>query len=101
MEHPGHGAGFAQVTAALGEDMSYFADGAVAIVSGDIDQQSHAARTVSFEGDLLVGRAGKLAGAALNRTLDVFRRHVLRLGGRDRDAQTRIAFRITAATISR
>jgi len=46
--------------------------------------------------DLFVVHAGQLAGAALDRALDVVRGHVRRARGGDRGAQARVALDVTA-----
>jgi hypothetical protein len=45
--------------------MPDFANGSIAIISIDVEQNGDAARTVAFEGELLVVNAGEFTGAAL------------------------------------
>jgi hypothetical protein len=90
LEQVGDAAGLAHVAAVLGEDVADVARGAVAVVGRDLDQQRHAGRTVALVLGLLVVRTLDLAGAALDGALDIGRRHVDGLRGRDRGAQARI-----------
>src|SRR5262249_4056906 len=76
VEHPGDRSGFGKVAMVLLKHRSDLADGAIAVVSGYIDEDGDAARPVTFVSDLFVDRAGKLAGTALDRALDVVGGHV-------------------------
>src|SRR5215469_41771 len=96
VDHPGNGPGFSHVAAVFAEHVADFADGAVAIVGVDVQQNSDASRAVALERELFVGGAGQFAGAALDRPLDVVGGHVCRLGGGNRRTQARVALRITA-----
>ena len=89
---------FAEVAAVLAEGMADLADGAIAIVGGEVEQHGDAAGTVAFEIEFLVGRARQFAGAALDGALDVVGRHVLGLGVEDGLAQARVLVGIAAAT---
>src|ERR1700733_3411135 len=81
--------------------MAHLADGAVAIVGGDFDDESDASGAVALEGYFLVDRPGKFTGATLNGALDVVLRHVLSLGGGDSAAQPGIGIDISSALASR
>src|ERR1700741_3536811 len=96
VEHPGDGAGLRHIAIVLAEHVTDFTDGAVAIVGIDLGKDGDSARAVALEREFLVGRAGQLAGAALDGALDVVGGHVLALGGEDGGAQTRIAVGIAA-----
>ena len=74
--------------------MTNLADGAVAVVRGNLHQYGHAARAIAFKGDLFVGHAGQLAGTALDSAFDVICRHVFGLGRSHSPAQTRVLFGI-------
>ena len=78
-EHPGDGTVGTEVAAVLGKGVADFADGAILVVGEDIDDDGDASGAVALVGDLLVGDAFELAGAALNGALDVFRRACSRL----------------------
>ena len=77
--------------------MTNFADGTVAVIGRDLDQDRDAARAVAFKGDLFVANARQLAGAALDGALDVVGGHVLGLGCCNGRAQTRVLFQVAAA----
>jgi hypothetical protein len=63
-----------------------------------LHQDRHAAGAVALVGDVLVlSAAGFLAGAALDRAVDVLVRHRGLLGLLDRVEQRRVARRVTAA----
>ena len=101
VEHPGDAVLGAEVAAVLAEHVPDLADGAVLVVGQRLDDQRRAARTVAFVGDLLVRDAGQLAGAALDRALDVVGRHVDRLRLGHDGAQPRVTVDVTAAGASR
>ena len=77
--------------------MANFADRAVLVVGEHLDDDGDATGAVALVGDLLVGDAFELAGAALDGALDVVGGHVLRLGRGDGAAQTGIAVGVSAA----
>src|ERR1700722_16393549 len=77
--------------------MADFADGAVAVVGSDVDDNGDATRAVAFTRDFLVAEAFDLTGAALDGPLDVVLRHVLRFCGQDGGAQPGVGVRVTAA----
>ena len=79
------------------EQVAQFADRAVLVVGHALDDERRAAGAVALVGDFLVGDAGQLAGAALDRLLDVVGRHVDRLGVGDDRAEPRIHAWIAAA----
>ena len=83
--------------AILAEGVADFADGAIAVVGVDVEQDGDAAGAVAFELKFFVGRAGKFARAALNGTLDIVGRHVFGLGSGNCGSQARIRIRIAAA----
>ena len=101
LEHPGDAVRFAEVAAVLAERVPHLADRAVLVVGQDLDHDRDAAGAVGLVGDLFVVDAGQLAGAALDRALDVVGRHVDRLGVGDDGAQARIAVGIAAAVARR
>jgi hypothetical protein len=97
LELPGDAALFAHISAILGEGVADIGDGAIAVVSGDIDQDGGAARPVAFEHDLFDLTAFEFAGAAHDGLLDVVGRHTDRFGGQDGGAQARIPVGVPAA----
>ena len=97
LEHPGDAALLAHVAAVLGEDMADFADRAVAVIGGDVDQDGGAAGPVAFEHDFVDLAAFQFAGAAHDGLLDVVGGHADGFGGQDGGAQARIPVRIAAA----
>ena len=86
-----------EVAAVLAEHVAQLADRAVLVVGQRLDDERGAARTVALVGDFFVRDARQLAGAALDRPLDVVGRHVDRLGLGDDRAQARVHVRIAAA----
>src|SRR5581483_9386027 len=87
------------VSAVLAEDVTDFADRAVAVIGVDIEHYRDAAGTIAFEGELFVHRSGKFAGTALDGAFDIVGWHVLALGGQNRRAQARIGIRIATAVL--
>src|SRR5690348_12342156 len=79
--------------------MPDFADGAVAVVGIDVQQDRDAAGAIAFQRELLVSCARKFASAALYGALDVIRRHILSLGGNNSPAQAGIGVWIAAAIL--
>ncbi len=96
-EHPGDRTLGAEVAAVLGEGVANLADRAILVVGQDVDDDGDASGAVALVGDLVVGEALELAGAALDGALDVIGGHVLRLGGEDGGAEAGIAVRVAAA----
>src|SRR3954469_18999143 len=74
--------------------MTDFADGAVPVIGGELDQQGDAARTVALPPPLFVGRAGQFAGTTLDGAFDVVAGHIGGFGVEDGLAQTRVFIRI-------
>src|SRR5213075_395982 len=70
VEHPGNSAGFSHVAAIIGKHVAYLANGAVAIIGGDVHQQRHSAGAIGLEDGFFVANARQLAGAALDGALD-------------------------------
>ena len=66
-KHEADGVGLTQVAAVLCEGVADFADGAVAVVRGAVDDDGDAARAIALEGDFLVLQAGYLSGARAER----------------------------------
>src|SRR4029079_19019817 len=97
LEHPGDAVGFTEVPAVLGQQVAHLADGAVLVVGERLAHDRDAAGAVGLVGDFVVGDARQLAGAALDRPLDVVGRHVDRLGLGDDRAQPGIVCRVAAA----
>src|SRR6185437_2647323 len=92
---------FGHVAAVFAEGVADFADGAVAIVGIDVEQDSDSAGPVAFQGKFFVVDARQFASATLNGTLDVVGGHVFAFGREDGGAQPRIAVGIAAAIFSR
>src|SRR5215472_9633453 len=99
VEHPGDGTGFGHVAAVLAEDVTDFADRAVAVVGVDLRQQGDTAGAVAFEHEFLIDGAGQFTGSTLDGTLDVVGRHVLSLRGRDGGAQAGIGIGVSPAVL--
>src|SRR5208337_3181732 len=70
-EHEADRVGLAQIAAIFRKGVADFADRAVTVVRGAIDNYGHAARAVALEGDFLVLEAGYLSGPALDSALDI------------------------------
>src|SRR2546428_12288222 len=82
----------------LAEDAPNLGGGAVLIVGRDFDNDRHPARRIALVNDLIeVLRLVPLAGAALDRALDVIVRHALRTRRLDGAAQAQIAIGIAPA----
>src|SRR5262249_2494467 len=90
VKHPRNRPSFGHVAAVFAEDVANFADGTIAIVSVDVEHQSNTARTVTLKRELFIGRTGKFAGPALDRSLEVTGGHISGLGSSNRRAQPRI-----------
>ena len=97
LEHPGDAVGLAEVAAVLRERVAHLADGAVLVVGERLDHDRGAAGAVGLVGDLVVGDAGQLAGAALDGALDVVGGHVLGFRRGDGGAQARVLVDVTTA----
>src|ERR1039457_3314062 len=96
LEHPGNAALFAEVAAILGKDVADFADGAIAVVGGDVDQDGGASGSVSFEHDLVDLAAFELTGATHDGLLDVVSEHAFALRRGDGGAQAGVAVGVAA-----
>src|SRR5215472_10348700 len=99
VEHPRNRTGFGHVAAVLAEDVTDFADRAVAIVGVDLRQQGDTAGTVAFQYEFFVDGTGQFTGSTLDGALDVVGRHILRLRGRDGGAQAGIGIGISPAVL--
>src|SRR5579863_2044508 len=95
-KHKAHRAGLTEVAAVLGQHMADLTDRPIAIVCGDVHDESNAAGAVALEADLFIHGAGQFARAALDGAFDVVRRHVFRFGGENRRTKTRIAVGVAA-----
>src|SRR5205823_1457718 len=90
--------GVGEAPAVAGERDPDLGGGAVAVVGQALDQDRHAVRAVSLVRHRLpVGTAGLLAGAALDRPVDVVVGYRVLLGLLDRVVQGRVAGRVAAA----
>src|SRR5262249_18316978 len=89
IEHEGDGAGLAEITAEFGEDRTYLARRAIAIVGQGLDDEADAACAESLVANLLVIRAASLL-ALLDRALDIVLWHVLGARRLDRASEPRI-----------
>ena len=96
-EHPRDRVLRAEVAVVLAQHVADLADGAVLVVGHRLDDDRRAAGAVALVVDLFVGDARQLAGAALDRPLDVLGRHVGRLGFGDHGAQPRVHVEVAAA----
>src|SRR5439155_14930811 len=96
-KHPGDAVLRGEVAGMLGQHVADFADRAVLVVGQGLDQNRHAAGAVTLVHHILVGDAGLFTGAATDRTLDVFARHVLGLGVGDDRPQPRVHVDVPAA----
>src|SRR6266576_6036771 len=82
----------------LAKDAPNLGSGAVLIVGRDFDNDRHPARRIALVNDLIeVLRLVPLAGAALDRALDIIIRHALRTRRLDGAAQAQIAIGIAPA----
>src|SRR4029077_13791530 len=89
VEHIRDGTGRSHVAAVFPEDVTNLADGAVAIVGIDVQQNGDATGTVALQCEFFVGGAGEFAGTPLDGPLDVVGRHVFGLGCQNGTAQAR------------
>ena len=64
------------IAAVLRENLTDLGGGAVFVVGEQFHQERHAAGTVAFVGDFLVGDAGEFAGAFLDGAVDVVGGHI-------------------------
>ena len=97
LELEGHAAVGAHVAAVLGEGVADFGDGARAVVGQAVDHDRRAADAVALVADLDVIDALKLAGALLDRVVDLVLGHVDGLALVDGHAQARVERRVAAA----
>ena len=96
VEHPGDASLLSHVSAVLGKGMADIADGTVAVVGGDLDDDRGAAGSVPFVGDFLHLFAAEFAAATHNGALDIFRRHGNRFGGDDGGAEAGVGVGVAA-----
>ena len=87
----------AEIAVVLGESMPHVRHGARLVVGHAVDDHGRTGNAVTFVADFLVVDAFEVAGAALDRALDVVLRHVVGVGLVDRQPQTRVGPRIAAA----
>ena len=80
--------------------MANLGHGAVGIIGRYFNEDGRTAGPVTLVGQLLIDAAFKLAGALLDRSVDVVVRHVHRFGGIDGGAKARVAARVAAAALS-
>ena len=99
IEHPGDGVGGAEVAAAARELVADLGDRARRVVGERLDHERDAAGSVALVHDLTVLDAFELAGALLDRALDVVLGHRRRPRVLDRSAEARVAVRVTAALL--
>jgi len=92
-----HAAVGAHVAAVLGKGVAHVGDGAGAVVGEAIDHHRGAADAVALVADLDVVDTLELAGALLDRAVDVVGRHVDVLGLVDRQTQARVEAGVAAA----
>src|SRR5205809_1452347 len=97
LEQPLDRAGFAELSAVLGERRSDLGHGAIPVVGRDLDHHRHAARRVALVHDALQDRALAAARRAVDRPLDVLPRHVHAARPLDREAEAEVAVGIAAA----
>src|SRR2546428_7225397 len=97
LEQPLDRAGFAELSAVLGERRSDLGHGAIPVVGRDLDHHRHAARRVALVHDALQDRALAAARRAVDRPLDVLPRHVHAARSLDREAKAEVAVGIAAA----
>ncbi len=100
-EHVADGAGFAEVSAVLGEGEANLRNCAIAVVGERVDEDGNTAGTVALEANLLVGCSLELASSLLDGALNVVSRHILGLGCDDGAAEAGIAVRIASAALGR
>src|SRR5580700_388605 len=91
----------APVSAMFRKHMANFAHDSIAVTGHHLNQQAHAARTVTFKRHLIQGLAFQIAGAALNRAFDIVVGHVFALGRQNGCSQARISIRISSAGTGR
>src|SRR5262249_21411891 len=97
-EQVGDAAGVGEVTAVAGQRGAYLGRGTVAVVRQALDEDRHAVGAVPLVLDgLVVGSAGLLAGAALDRAVDVVVGDGVLLGLLDRVVERGVTGRVTAA----
>ena len=95
-EHPGHRAGLAQVASRFLDPVTNLGHGSVRVVGHALEQESHTAGAVAFVSGLLEAHPRQLAGAPLDRAVDVRCRHVHGFRGCDRRAQAGVEVRVSA-----
>src|SRR6185295_16310041 len=97
VEHPGHRVLRGHVAAAPGEGGAHVRHRPRAVVRQALHDHRHPRRAVALVADLLVVGALQLAGALLDRALDVLVGHVRFLGRVHRYAEARVAGGVPAA----
>jgi len=97
VEHPGDRADFAEVAAVFREQVADLADGAVAVIGGNLHDDRGATGAVALEGDFVDLAAFQLTGAAHDGAFDVVGRHRDRLGGGNGGAESGVAVGVAAA----
>ena len=97
LEHEGNAAVCTEVAAVLGEDMANVCNSTGSVVRGAVDDQSCAADAVAFVTDFFVVGAFKLTGAFQNGIFNSVFRHVGCPCFQERESQTRIHVRVSAA----
>ena len=97
LEHEGNAAVCTEVAAVLGEDMANVCNSTGSVVRGAVDDQSCAADAVAFITDFFVVGAFKLTGAFQNGIFNSVFRHVGCPCFQERESQTRIHVRVSAA----
>ena len=99
MEHPCNATRLAHVTASFAENITDLGNGPVPVVGHDLDNDRHAARSVSLVDYFLVRDPRQFAGAFLDRTLDVLGRKADRLRLCDRCPEAGIPAGISASKL--
>src|SRR5262249_56482634 len=101
VEHPGHGVRGAQVATVPAKGVADLGDGAIGVVGGALDEDRGTTGAVPLVGHVFIYGALELAGALLDRAVDVVVRHVDRAGRVDRRAEARIGIGVAAAGFGR
>ena len=101
LEHPGHAAGGAELAVEHLEDLANLGGRAIAVVGEDFAHHGHAAGAVALVEHFFEIAAVELAGARLDRAVDIVVGHADGLGGVDGIAEAEIHVRIAAAHLRR
>ena len=99
VELPGHGAVGAQAAPVLRQGVPDVGHGAVRVVGQTLDEEGHPARAVAFVRRFDVVDALELAGALLDRPLDVLLRHRVLLRRIHGESQAGVEFDATPALL--